>query len=105
MPAQTIHIHREAPAKPPEGSPCNGCGVCCTLETCPVARLRFLQAKGPCPALAWSASEKRYRCGLLVNPEKYFGWLPTAGENIARRLFSRWISAGLGCDCSADVQP
>lgn len=104
MPAQTIHIHRDAPAKPPEGEPCNGCGVCCLLETCPLARLRFLQAKGPCPALAWSASEKRYLCGLLVNPEKYIGWRPATGNKIARRLLSRWISAGQGCDCNADVQ-
>jgi len=101
----TIHLHRETPDKPAEGQPCNGCGVCCALETCPLARLRFLQSKGPCPALVWSGSETRYHCGLLVNPGKYFGWLPPAGENIARRLFARWISAGQGCDCGADIQP
>lgn len=104
MQAQTIHVHREAPTKPPEGQPCNGCGVCCILETCPAARLRFLQANGPCPALEWSVAEKCYRCGLLVDPARYVGWLPAAASNAARRLFARWISAGQGCDCDADVQ-
>lgn len=104
MSAQTIHVHREAPPKPAEGEPCNGCGVCCMLETCPVARLRFLQTKGPCPALQWLDDEKRYLCGLLVEPGKYFGWLPAKRNDTARRLFARWISAGQGCDCDADVQ-
>jgi len=98
---QIIHLHRAAPAKPAEGQACNGCGVCCALETCPAARLRFLQKTGPCPALEWSATETRYHCGLLSRPNHYLGWLPIASENIARRLFTRWIAAGKGCDCSA----
>ena len=101
---QTIHLHAAAPAKPPEGQPCNGCGVCCALETCPVARLRFLQTKGPCPALEWAANDKRYACGLLIRPAHYLKYLPNRGEALASRLFARWISAGQGCDCSADVQ-
>jgi len=98
---QTIHLHRAAPDQPAEGQPCNGCGVCCALETCPVGRLRFLQKQGPCPALEWSADESRYRCGLLVRPGHYFGWLSTTAEPLARRLLARWIAAGHGCDCSA----
>jgi hypothetical protein len=105
MHEQTIHLHRDAPTKPAEGQPCNGCGVCCALETCPAARLRFLQSKGPCPALAWSAGEVRYQCGLLVNPGKYLGWLPKRAEAFTRRQLARWIAAGKGCDCSAEVQP
>ncbi len=104
MQTQIIHLQREAPAKPAEGEPCNGCGVCCALETCPAARLRFRQVQGPCPALEWSAPDHFYRCGLLVRPGHYLGWLPKAGERIASRLFARWISAGQGCDCNADVQ-
>jgi hypothetical protein len=53
--------------------------VCCALETCPAARLRFLQKAGPCPALEWSAKENRYQpaaccpaqalpCRYLPNP-------------------------------------
>lgn len=101
MKEQVIHLHRSAPAKPAEGVPCNGCGICCALETCPAGRLRFFQKTGPCPALEWSAPETRYHCGLLIRPGHYLGWLPNAAAEISRRLFSRWIAAGVGCDCSA----
>jgi len=36
---EVILIHPEAPAKPPLGAPCNGCGVCCLAEPCPVGVL------------------------------------------------------------------
>lgn len=103
MQVHTIHLHVAAPAKPAPGQPCNGCGVCCALETCPAARLRFRQRRGPCPALEWSAGEERYRCGLLSRPGAYLGWLPAAAESLARRLFARWIAAGIGCDCDAEA--
>ena len=105
MNAQIIHLQRNAPAKPAEGQPCNGCGVCCALETCPAARLRFLQTEGPCPALEWSAAQARYHCGLLIRPGHYLGWLPEKAEMLASRLFFRWISAGQGCDCNAETDP
>jgi hypothetical protein len=105
MHEQSIRLHRNAPIKPAEGQPCNGCGVCCALETCPAARLRFLQSNGPCPALEWSDGENRYHCGLLVNPGKYLAWLPKRAEAFATRQLARWIAAGKGCDCSAEVQP
>jgi len=101
---KTIHLHTAAPAKPAEGHACNGCGVCCALETCPAARLRFLRINGPCPALQWSDDESRYHCGLLVNPRTYLSLLPASAEDFARQLLARWIAAGKGCDCSADVQ-
>lgn len=104
MSGQIIHLHHAAPTKPAEGQPCNGCGVCCTLETCPAARLRFLQIKGPCPALEWSAAQERYLCGLHVHPGRYLTWLPPKSTALASRLFARWISAGKGCDCSAEIQ-
>lgn len=103
MGEQIVHLHREAPAKPTVGAACNGCGVCCALETCPAARLRFLRSRGPCPALEWSAPERRYRCGLLNRPGHYFGMLPTRAEAFARRLLARWIAAGQGCDCDAEI--
>jgi len=101
--AVVVHLQRAAPAKPPPGAPCNGCGVCCALETCPLGRLRFRRAAGPCPALEWQAAETRYRCGLLAHPRTYL-WLPRPAENLARRLLRRWIAAGRGCDCSAEVE-
>lgn len=103
MPEQIIHLHRLAPTKPAPGQTCNGCGVCCTLTTCPGARLRFLQIDGPCPALEWVEEATAYRCGLLRRPAHYLGWLPACGENLARHLFARWIAAGAGCDCDAET--
>jgi hypothetical protein len=91
-----IHLHRQAPPKPAEGEPCNGCGVCCALATCPLARLRFLRKTGPCPALLWVAGEARYRCGMLLEPRRFLGFVPA-------RWVARRIAAGAGCDCSAEA--
>lgn len=99
-----IHLHRDAPSKPAEGAPCNGCGVCCALETCPAARLRFLQKSGPCPALEWSGDKSRYHCGLLLRPNHYLP-LPEFATPLTRRLLARWIAAGIGCDCTASPKP
>lgn len=104
VPTETIHLHRAAPAKPAAGQPCNGCGVCCALETCPAGRLRFWRGAGPCPALEWSAGDGRYQCGLLARPGHYL-WTPPALEGFAARCLARWIAAGQGCDCDAEVQP
>lgn len=104
MHIQVIHVHRDAPAKPAVGAPCNGCGVCCAAETCPAGRLRFLQRRGPCPALEWHGD--RYRCGLLQAPDRYFGllrWLPQSATRLAARAFGRWIAAGAGCDSWAET--
>jgi len=103
MPRQIIHLHPASPPKPSEGEACNGCGVCCALETCPVARLLFFKIDGPCPALTWSTDENRYRCGLLQNPERHLHGLPSAWTPAAQRLLARWIASGKGCDCSAEV--
>lgn len=103
MITETVHLHPAAPGKPAAGQPCNGCGVCCALETCPVGRLRFLRAAGPCPALEWSAAESRYRCGLLAHPARHLA-IPARLEGFVARRMARWIAAGQGCDCDAEVQ-
>lgn len=105
MPREIIHLHLAAPAKPQEGQPCNGCGVCCMLETCPAARLRFMQKVGPCPALEWSDQAMRYYCGFLLDPGRYLPGLPHAAERLASAALARWIAAGQGCDCSAETEP
>lgn len=101
---QTLQLHVEAPIKPAEGQPCNGCGVCCAQETCPLARLRFWQGHGPCPALTWSTREKRYFCGLLSKPEYYLAGLPSLVRPLTLPLLARWIAAGKGCDCDSEIQ-
>ena len=105
MVTRTIHLHREAPPKPAPGAPCNGCGVCCAAETCPLGLLLFRRRRGPCPALSWhgETGAGRYRCGLLMAPAHHLRWLPSRWESTAGRLFARWIAAGTGCDSDAEV--
>jgi hypothetical protein len=100
---EIIYLHRDAPTKPDEGAPCNGCGVCCALETCPAGRLRFLQRRGPCPALEWHATDRRYHCGMLARPTHYLPGLPAGLAPAARRVLARSIAAGAGCDCDVTV--
>lgn len=89
-----IAVHAVAPAKPPAGALCNGCGVCCSYAPCPLSRLLLGHRTGVCPALTWQGD--RYVCGLVVAPTGFARWLP-------RRLVLRWIAAGSGCDCNAEI--
>jgi Fe-S-cluster-containing hydrogenase component 2 len=100
---QIVQIHRAAPAKPATGEACNGCGVCCAAEPCPVGIILFRRRRGPCPALEWLGGEARYRCRLLTAPAAQLRWLPARLEVPTRRLFARWIAAGSGCDSNAEV--
>ncbi len=102
-PAQ-IALHVAAPAKPPVGAPCNGCGVCCALAPCPLSRSLLGHCTGTCPALTWQDRACRYACGLAVAPAKHLRWLPDSLEPLAQRLARRWIAAGSGCDCDAEVE-
>lgn len=103
MKVRTIDLHIDAPGKPAIGQPCNGCGVCCALETCPIAMLRFLRRRGPCPALIWRPERSRYVCDLLEQPGQYLPLLP-ASHDWARRILARGIAAGQGCDCTAVLE-
>ena len=97
---RVILLHKIAPTKPAEGAPCNGCGVCCAAEPCPLGMWVSRRRRGTCAALSWDASDDRYRCGVLVAPKRWLPWLP---ERWARRLVLRWIAASRGCD--SDLQP
>jgi hypothetical protein len=48
-----IRIEPLAPVKPATGSPCNGCGVCCLAEPCPLGMLVSRRRHGRCSALRW----------------------------------------------------
>jgi len=110
---QVIHIHPEAPPKPPEGAPCNGCGVCCLAEPCPVGMLVSRKRRGACDLLRWSDAQGRYVCGLLANAavNDAAGWSGQPRQplwhRLWRRLWQTWarrlISAGSGCDASIEV--
>ncbi|MFZ3128031.1 MAG: hypothetical protein WA136_08450, partial [Rhodoferax sp.] len=65
---QIIHIHRQAPAKPAEGAACNGCGVCCLSEPCPLGMVLSGRRTGACRALRWDGSLAQYRCGAVLAP-------------------------------------
>jgi hypothetical protein len=87
---QVIRIHPAAPAKPQPGAACNGCGVCCLAEPCPLGMLVGRRTHGECAAVRWDGV--RYQCTLVTRAG---GWLG--------RLVQRWIGAGRGCDSSAEV--
>jgi hypothetical protein len=102
---QIIHIHPQAPPKPAVGAPCNGCGVCCLAEPCPVGVIVSRRRRGACRALVWSDEVGRYRCGLLqvARDGALSGW-----RGVAQRLWLRWarrmISAGSGCDADLEIE-
>jgi hypothetical protein len=51
-----IKIHPDAPPKPAVGAPCNGCGVCCLAEPCPLGVILSRRLKGACVALRWDGA-------------------------------------------------
>ena len=97
---QIIHIHPAAPHKPPVGAACNGCGVCCLAEPCPVGVLLSRRRRGACTALLWDEAAGRYLCGVVSAPARFVApaWL----ARLAGRLAPRWIAAGQGCDCTLE---
>lgn len=107
---QIILIQPEAPPKPVTGAPCNGCGVCCLLEPCPLGVLLSGRREGACVAVRWQAVVQQYRCGALSAPLEILQdalprtlWpvLPWLAPLLAR-LAKRWIAVGQGCDSSVE---
>jgi hypothetical protein len=98
----TIWLHRDAPPKPRAGAACNGCGVCCSAEPCPLGMLLSLRVRGRCRLLRFDASQSRYRCGLMPQVNS----APAArrrSRGLVQAMVARWIGAGLGCDSSVQV--
>lgn len=99
-PHRVILLQPQAPPKPEPGQACNGCGLCCAAEPCPLGALVSRKLSGACAALEWQVEDARYRCGIVASPRRWLPWLPGA---LTRRLALRWIAAAAGCD--SHLQP
>lgn len=103
--ARVIHIHPQAPAQPRPGQPCNGCGVCCLAEPCPVGMLLSRRRRGACATLRWDAARLRYVCSALaLGGGRSLPLLGAWPGRLLSRLMSRWIGAGIGCDASLQTE-
>lgn len=102
-PQLTIPIHAEAPAKPAWGAGCNGCGVCCLSEPCPVGMVLSRRTQGACIAVQWNDAQQHYQCGMVTQPELWFPLPWRWSHDLMSRLSRRWISAGKGCDCDIEL--
>lgn len=108
----TIPIYAQAPPKPEPGLPCNGCGVCCLLAPCPLGVLLSGRRTGACAALRWHDDASLYRCGAISCPGDVLrARLPRAWRGLVAplswplvRLAPRWVAAGMGCDCDAQLE-
>lgn len=108
---QTIAVHADAPAKPQTGQPCNGCGICCLYQPCPLGILLSGRRQGACAAVRWQGPLNRYQCGAMVAPRDVLEEaLPLALHGLAGglasmlpRLARRWIAAGVGCDSTIEL--
>ena len=98
-----IEVQPEAPAKPAWGQPCNGCGLCCLTEPCPVGMLVSRRRQGACVALRWRAEAGRYRCAMAEDPGEVLGRRWRFLSPVLARWVRRWIAAGAGCD--AHLEP
>ena len=100
MPKKMIWLHTAAPRKPQAGQACNGCGVCCAAQPCPLGMLLSRNRHGACHALLWDEAATRYHCGVVAQPRRWLPWLPA---RLARRLALRWIAAAHGCDSNLEA--
>lgn len=103
MSHQVIHIHPDAPPKPALGALCNGCGVYCLAEPCPLGCVISRSRHGACDALRWDEAGRLYRCGAVSDPAGVLGPRWAWAAPWLQRLAKRWISAGTGCDASLQL--
>lgn len=101
---QRVFWQVEAPAKPAWGAPCNGCGLCCLAEPCPMGMLISRRRKGACAALRWDDAARLYRCGVLQEVSHSSAWRRGLGR-LRLALARRWIAAGVGCDADLRAEP
>jgi hypothetical protein len=105
MPERVIYLHPQAPAMPPIGQPCNGCGVCCALEPCPLGVMTSRRRTGRCTALQWNDEQLRHVCGWVASPQRFTGLGSRLLNRWVATLAARWIAAGHGCDAALWAEP
>ena len=82
--------------KPRLGEPCNGCGMCCRMVPCELAREMLGAPIGkPCPAL--ESEDGRYWCGLVRDPVRWLG-IPEWGKEYTADMIATALGVGRGCD-------
>jgi hypothetical protein len=86
------------PLKPAYGSPCNGCGLCCEAQQCPLSEM-LLGEHDLCPALTPLGNV--YVCGLVADTWRFFH---SSGKDEAdsalRSAIAYLLGAGIGCDAN-----
>ena len=90
------------PTQPRQGHPCNGCGLCCLIEPCPISLEIFKGHSQVCPALEFD--EGRYWCGLMRHPEQYGATLPEL-EAIAPEASTQYHKALIGAEVGCAHPP
>ncbi|MDH0048121.1 hypothetical protein [Comamonas terrigena] len=99
-----IYLQPAAPPKPAMGAACNGCGLCCLAEPCPLGIWVSRRRTGACKALQWDEAGQHYRCGMVSDPGAVLGWQQPWAVRLVARLARRWIAAGAGCDADWEAQ-
>ena len=101
---RVVYLQPEAPPKPALGAPCNGCGLCCLSEPCPLGVVVSRRRTGACVALRWSDDARRYHCAMVTDPGSVTRWTHPAAVRALAWLARRWIAAGTGCDAPVVTQ-
>lgn len=91
-----------APAYPGMGNPCNGCGQCCVIYPCALARDLAGVREGPCPILMREGDI--WRCGLTIEPHRFVVGL--AGKPFADKALAPLLAEalGIGRGCDAEIE-
>jgi hypothetical protein len=84
--------------KPPYGSPCNNCGICCREGICRTGSLVMGAVPAPCPALIEDGDD--YLCGLMTRPQDYAP-VRTRIEGPERMRAAAKLLIGAGTHCCA----
>lgn len=102
---QPVRLKDGKAPKPRHGDPvCNGCGLCCLAEPCPLGQIIFGKQSGRCPAL--EDHGERFACGLVVDPAKYSPVRAAmVGEALLREAAQHFTGTGLGCDAHVAGEP